>query len=664
MFFSCADFSWSNPVILTIPSYKDNKKTCEIKVADPKGVILCLSVECLLEKEGNCLVSVYCPYWIVNYTGLTMLYKKKSGSDTEDIEDVDLVAGHYIKNDEYSDDNEYVSVVPGAETPFMCSESQIRIKIDASGWSSPVTLSKSGSLECISLPETMYPDSKKLFLIGASMDSAQDQFWRTKIVKFTSWYLLVNDTMAPLYVRQQGTGTDFDENDESITRLNPGESKPFHWFDKNAPHKVCVSQGGSEWSNGLLIEKVGTFPFKLRPYNNNNSSTEKGADGERRLSATMKKTTFYNVIVNTSNKGEEASTTVRFIKSHERFPPYKIENKTALLGLSVFQRDIPDAASTFAEEVDPGETLPYCWDDLCAPHVLRISFYGYDEHADFELDSLRLPYAFAACGMEFLVSVSADGPTRVFRIEDQLVGPAKTVAQSAASAKGQDGEGEVGLSFSVKLPEIGLSLVDSVPQELLYMTLSDTNVGYAKTTAEESFEVGIFSVQIDNQLYNTPYPVLMLPRNSSYGRDNYFIHVSVRKRREEKIDYFEYFAVSVKEMNIFLEETLFYLLRNFYVDVSKSFSTYAVSKDTAGTSATAGDKDKNDAAENKEDAKMMTGSDDCSYEDEDDEEIHDRMAYFEVMYINSIYISLSFQSSSSNDIPTEGSFAKIMSLTT
>lgn len=635
-------------------------------MADPKGATLELNVECQLKKEGNCQVSVYCPFWIVNYTGLTMLYKKKSGSDTEDIDDLNLVAGHYIKGDVYSDENEYVNVIPGTEMPFMCSESQIRIKVDASGWSSPISLNKMGTLECIKLPETMYPDSKKLFLIGVTMDSAKDQFWRTKIIKFTSWYLLVNDTRAPLFVRQQGTGEKpGSEEDGSIMRLNPGESRPFHWFDRNAQHKVCVSQGGSEWSNGLIIEKVGTFPFKLRP--------SPSGDGDRK----MKKTTFYNVVVNPSSRGEEATTTIRFIKSHERFPPYKIENKTALLSLSIYQRDLVDGPTTFAETVDPGESIPYCWDDLCEPHILRVSFYGYDEHADFELDSLYLPSPFAACGMEFLVSVTADGPTRVFCIEDQLVGPAKNSVHSTANAR-ERGEDEVGFSFSVKLPEIGVSLVDSAPQELLYMTLTDTNAAFTRTAAEESCELGIFNIQIDNQLYNTPYPVLMLPRNSSYGRDNYFLHISVRKRREEKIDYYEYFAVSVKEMNIFFEETLFYLLYNFYNDAYKSFADYAIDKDSAGiegkdkkalpkpdddNSDGDGDIDGDDDGSDEKDP-MEKKTVPSKVEDEDDEEGLGKMAYFEVMYINSIFISLSFQSSPNSDIPTEGSLAKIMSLTT
>lgn len=606
---------------------------------------------------------MYCPFWIVNYTGLTMLYKKKSGSDTEDIEDLNLVAGHYIKGDAYSDDNEYVNVIPGTETPFMCSESQIRIKVDASGWSSPISLNKMGTLECINLPETMYIDSKKLFLIGVNMDSAKDQFWRTKIIKFTSWYLLVNDTRAPLFIRQQGTGEKpGSEEDGSIVRLNPGESKPFHWFDRNAPRKVCVSQCGSEWSNGLIIEKVGTFPFKLRP-----SAASSGGGGEKRL----KTTTFYNLVVNPSNRGEEAATTIRFIRSHERFPPYKIDNKTALFSLSIHQRDLPEGMKNFAETIDPGDSIPYCWDDLCEPHILRVSFCGYDEHADFELDSLYLPSVFRACGVEFLVSVTADGPTRVFCIEDQLVGSAKNTVQSASNTRGKEDEDEVGFSFSIKLPEIGVSLVDSAPQELLYMTLTDTNVVFTRTSAEESTELGIFNIQVDNQLYNTPYPVLMLPRNSSYGRDNYFLHISIRKRREEKIDYYEYFAVSVKEMNIFFEETLFYLLRNFYLDASKSFTTYAVANDTGNDN-----KDKNilpkigEDSSDEEDgpivAKFVNNNDesDNDEDEEGDEEGQDKMAYFEVMYINSIFISLSFQSSSNNDIPTEDSFSKIMSLTT
>jgi hypothetical protein len=84
---------------------------------------------------------------------------------------------------------------------------------------------------------------------------------------------------------------------------------------------------------------------------------------------------------------------------------------------------------------------------------------------------------------------------------------------------------------------------------------------------DDKCEVFVSSMQIDNQMYNTPYPVVFLPHEPFTPP---FFHLSLVKTRDPGIDYFRYLSFLVQEMNIFLEETLVYHLVRFWREIVSS----------------------------------------------------------------------------------------------
>uniref|UniRef100_A0A803L717 Intermembrane lipid transfer protein VPS13-like C-terminal domain-containing protein n=1 Tax=Chenopodium quinoa TaxID=63459 RepID=A0A803L717_CHEQI len=62
---------------------------------------------------------------------------------------------------------------------------------------------------------------------------------------------------------------------------------------------------------------------------------------------------------------------------------------------------------------------------------------------------------------------------------------------------------------SVKISFIGISLMDSSPQELLYASAKDIRFDFLQSVERQSFSFQILSLQIDNQLRGTPYPVVL-----------------------------------------------------------------------------------------------------------------------------------------------------------
>jgi hypothetical protein len=63
-------------------------------------------------------------------------------------------------------------------------------------------------------------------------------------------------------------------------------------------------------------------------------------------------------------------------------------------------------------------------------------------------------------------------------------------------------------------------------------------------------------LQIDNQLYLTPYPVVLLPGNFGQIYDRgIFFHLSLAKSNvTESIDYFKYLYVAIQEIDLKVDE--------------------------------------------------------------------------------------------------------------
>ncbi|GAB5369232.1 hypothetical protein AAMO2058_001387800 [Amorphochlora amoebiformis] len=67
-------------------------------------------------------------------------------------------------------------------------------------------------------------------------------------------------------------------------------------------------------------------------------------------------------------------------------------------------------------------------------------------------------------------------------------------------------------TLSLALPRIGLSLVDQKPRELLYLSISDPLVLYSDSEEQETVEVCIGKVQIDNQMPGFSFPFILAPK--------------------------------------------------------------------------------------------------------------------------------------------------------
>lgn len=77
-------------------------------------------------------------------------------------------------------------------------------------------------------------------------------------------------------------------------------------------------------------------------------------------------------------------------------------------------------------------------------------------------------------------------------------------------------ETKVLVSCKINFAGIGISLISKSQEEILYMSMKNVEFNYRETNLHHTFMFVVKWLQIDNQIYGTPYPILLYPsrRNS------------------------------------------------------------------------------------------------------------------------------------------------------
>ncbi|KAH7688710.1 Vacuolar protein sorting-associated protein 13 [Dioscorea alata] len=77
--------------------------------------------------------------------------------------------------------------------------------------------------------------------------------------------------------------------------------------------------------------------------------------------------------------------------------------------------------------------------------------------------------------------------------------------------------------ITLHLPFVGVSLMNSSPQELVFASMKDTTILLFQSLDQQKFLFQILSLQIDNQLPDTPYPITLSFDNELRGRSSSYL---------------------------------------------------------------------------------------------------------------------------------------------
>ena len=147
--------------------------------------------------------------------------------------------------------------------------------------------------------------------------------------------------------------------------------------------------------------------------------------------------------------------------------------------------------------------------------------------------------------------VLAEGPTKVLQITEIQEEEVREIIK-------QKEEEEIDYTnYVVSLDGIGVSFVNEIPEELLFLTVQKIELEYGTSNLNTKMEFRIGFLQLDNQILSTNHPILLIPMSTLAGTHSNFFHLSmVKNNRSKSIDFIHYFSILLQEMDIALDEVL------------------------------------------------------------------------------------------------------------
>ncbi|RLO03212.1 hypothetical protein DYB28_005174, partial [Aphanomyces astaci] len=490
-------FSWSQSTELAAGT---------ISMLDPMNhSVLFVTIDVDTSKAAQWEVSVFVPYWILNQTGLDLEYQHELAFlGTEHINP--FAAGQAMPKASLAD-TESVVVPPAAvkrkhqllpsippnrglldlipkkvsiastSAPLLAVchthqrhgilKMQLRLKGKSAAWSNVI------SCECT------VRDHGHTYVVGFVLEHGHGWYDRTQVLTLVPRFLLINA------LDDHALDVLMDESTSTSATLERHAQLPWHFAHAHHRNTIRIrfAAPGWVWSGALHLHTTGDQTLRLRN--------------------TVDRTTY---LIRISIKLEGPQYRIVF-RSSTNVPPYRIEN-FSLETIRVHQSRV-----RISDILLPHQTCEYTWDEPLKPHLLvvdmlpsqaddnsrpiRIGVFSMDDIATFPTKSLA-------------VEVRADGPTRVLRLTDVM-----TPFPRPPMGKKEPAGCPV-VEFQLKLHSVSVSLVDSKPSELVYVSWNTVafQATWTEHMAQLALHVSVHSMQIDNQVRTTRYPVLLNFTNS------------------------------------------------------------------------------------------------------------------------------------------------------
>lgn len=463
-------------------------------------------------------------------------------------------------------------------------------------WSEPFILDQTGTIGEIESDD--YGTDRK-FSIGYLITPAKGQYSRTKVVMLTPRFMLVNSMGCPIQIChssakvitpsavEMGGPSDNVQNApiipgmNSVVHLDADAFADFHWtlrFAKARTIRCRIAEFGWTWSGAVPLVESGEYVVRIR-----HESTRE------------------NKLVRITLKLDASCICATFREESTTAPPYRIENYS-LETLRIHQYRVRRS-----EILLPHHSLDYAWDEPTEERLLVVdmlpSAAGDNSRplriGMFKLDKIQ-QYPDALSG-SLGIEILADGPTRVLRFTDtRLRGEQAETRQDEIPIDQEARQGFLArfvaaptLHAVVQLQGIGISIVDGVPKELLYLSVSSVTVellvsdkdkeksaaygedaGAVMSRLERETHARIIGcrvevgdLQIDNQLQMTPYPV-MLRFSNPYSRSRVVngklanspaVQLTLVKHDEYAgIDFIRHFSVVLLPVHVRIDGSLLY----------------------------------------------------------------------------------------------------------
>ncbi|XP_056171449.1 uncharacterized protein LOC115688889 isoform X4 [Syzygium oleosum] len=456
---------------------------------------------------------------------------------------------------------------------------RVKEKLSSNLWSKPFPLIPASGFTSVLVPQ---PLQNAAYVISVTSSILSEPFaGKTRAITFQPRYVISNACSKELCYKQKGT--DF------IFHLGKEQHSHLHWADSTRDLLVCIcyDEPGWQWSGSFLPEILGDTQVKVR----NDIS---GAVNMIRVEVQNADISMWDDNAVVSLHKNPGTHLILLSDDDSGYMPYRIENFSKER-LRVYQQK----CESFETMVPSYHSCPYAWDEPCYPHRLIVEVPGERVLGSYALDDIRestavhLPATSEKPERILLISTQAVGATKVLCIIDSSYHVNPSI-ENRKHEQRQEIFSEYQEKVSIDIPYIGISLINSLPQELLFACAKGIRVHLLQSMDQQKVSLKVLSLQIDNQVRAATYPVILSfnrgyrssssnyddgaqkNENSQLHSDNpckSVIHLAVSKWRKKDLSLisFEYITLRAAEFHLELEQEVVLGLSEFVKSVYLRF---------------------------------------------------------------------------------------------
>ncbi|XP_068234590.1 intermembrane lipid transfer protein VPS13D-like [Palaemon carinicauda] len=309
-----------------------------LKLQDSRKRILYVHLRVRPQYGGSLKVIVYAGYWLINKTGLPLIFKQEG-----------------VTADAAGQDKEHEVARCAAPLLFSFTDRE----------ASPMLVARVGNnlhpesraQFCHKLPLTQGTWVRRLrvtpydsrpdyvYVVGVDVRPGRGRYRDTYMVTFSPRFQIENRSSHELIIAQKCFSTSFKDPGAQSTWLRaiPGCWLPFHWprIDKDQLLCICLRDvPGCNWSGGFLIEKIDSFYLNIRDNN--------GHCFFMRVEIIINDATYFIV----------------FTDAESLPPPFRIDNFSEV-PITYYQTGTQE--ERLRTSVKPRSCVSYAWDDVMLP---------------------------------------------------------------------------------------------------------------------------------------------------------------------------------------------------------------------------------------------------------------------------------------------------------
>ncbi|XP_048235070.1 uncharacterized protein LOC8261314 isoform X2 [Ricinus communis] len=362
---------------------------------------------------------------------------------------------------------------------------------------------------------------------------------RTKVVHFQPHTLFVNRVGFSICLQQCDS--------QLLEWIRPTDPpKSFGWQSKVELLKLRMD--GYNWSTPFSVCSEGMMRISLKKYT-----------GEDQMQLRVQ------VRSGTKNSRYEV-----IFRPNSSSSPYRIENRSMFLPIRFRQ---VDGFSDSWKLLLPSTAASFLWEDLGRRQLLELFVDGTDSSKSliYNIDEIsdNLPIHMGGGPARAIrVTIVKEDRMNVVKICDWLPENeptaiiSKGVPLELSHAGGNDYQQQqfssgADCEFHVvlELAELGISIIDHTPEEILYFSVQNLLVSYSTGLGSgiSRFKLRMHGIQMDNQLPLTPMPVLFRPQKVGDG-NNYILKFSMTLQSNGSLDLcvYPYIGFSGPDSSAFL----------------------------------------------------------------------------------------------------------------